>query len=78
MPVLEDCALDEREEDVSCVVLLLRGEVLLRSVVVTLVDVLTVVRVVPLLFTRDSMEVVGVDGCVAGAEGRVVVLTVVV
>ena len=78
MPVLEDCVLDEREEDVSCVVLLLRGEVLLRSVVVTLVDVLTVVRVVPLLFTRDSMEVVGVDGCVAGAEGRVVVLTVVV
>mgnify|MGYP003552495315 FL=1 len=51
---------------------------LLRSVVVTLVDVLTVVRVVPLLFTRDSMEVVGIDGCVAGAEGRVVVLTVVV
>ena len=79
-----DCVFVARVDVLLRVETALRLDVLLRSTVVAvrcaeeLVIVLTVVRAVPLLFTRVSTEVDGVDTLAAVEDVRLLVLTAVV
>ena len=79
-----DCVFVVRVDVLLRVETALRLDVLLRSTVVAvrcaeeLVIVLTVVRAVPLLFTRVSTEVDGVDTLAAVEDVRLLVLTAVV